>query len=164
MPTVVFAQGVPPTTVEPWFFLLACLGVVLAAYLLYQSSRLQKLAGAVAGDTTPHTDGFLFGVGISILVGVVGSAWLGRQLGMAEAEDVTRHVLRDPSVFIPIPLLMLVPPAAIACYQFLVAGVGLRGSENSLEKSRSLGAAIVGGMVSLLTIAASIATLIMFFR
>jgi hypothetical protein len=85
--------------------------------------------------------------------------------GRAEpGEVISWFVSSRPSDLAPGPLLGSIAPSALAVFKFLVAGFIMRAAgPEAPPLSRSPAAALAGALFALISLAASIATLIMFF-
>jgi hypothetical protein len=166
------AAGYTPTAPleQPWLLLAAVALWTISIILLYQSGRFHLWVAAKVEEGPNPLFGFVMACLSSLLTVVLSFLYLTvrypplvdnrRDLGAVLAW----YFLNHPSEFGAGVLLSSIVPSAVAIYTFAMAGFIMRDTgQESPPLSRSPKAALVGAIFSSISLAGSIATLIMFF-
>lgn len=153
---------------QPWLLLASIAMFAISFFLLHQAVGFQKWVTS-KDEAAPNPQA---GIGLSwalALAMVLFSVlyWLVRHpfdLFYTGPEAFRWVISNRPSELAIGPLLGSVVPAAIAIFKFVTAGFIMHGAGQEVPPlSRSPMAALAGALFTLISLAASIATLIMFF-
>ncbi|MDQ2920175.1 MAG: hypothetical protein M3R52_00960 [Acidobacteriota bacterium] len=152
---------------EPWLLLGAIALCVISGFLLHQGVAFQRwVTGGEEGAPDPKAGVELAWVSSVAMAGVWVLYWFLSLPGFErEGQYLLFRVLTRSKDLAPAPLLASMVPGALAVFKFLLAGSMMQAAHR--ERSpliRSPLAAITGAVFAILQIAASIVTLIMFFR
>ncbi len=157
-----------PLPETPWLLLASVTFLVVTLFLLWESSEFQRWATAGLDDV-PNPRSGLGIVGIlTVLILSVDLMWWLFAHGPPPPDAADRfeklYWLSTArfNELSPGPLLSSAAAAGVAGFKFLVASAVRRSDVDSKGRSRSRGASLVGALVSVVSLAGSIATLIMF--
>jgi hypothetical protein len=153
---------------QPWLLLASVAMFVISFFLLHQAvGFLQWVTAKDKAAPNPWA-----GVGLAVALSIAmilfsTTYWLVHHPPHHEVTgpDVFFWVISNrPSELATGPLLGSIVPAAMAIFKFVTAGFIMRGAgQESPPLSRSPTAALAGAVFTLISLAASIATLVMFF-
>lgn len=164
-----FANVPAPQLDPPWLLLASIALCAMSFYLLLEAARFQKWVTA-KDETAPNPwAGFAFTCFLSLaMVGSWTAYWMfchQPPFDLEWPDGVFLWVIANrPSELAVGPLLGSVVPAVMAIFKFTMASTIMHGAgKETPALSRSPMSALVGAIFSLITLAASIVTLIMFY-
>jgi hypothetical protein len=154
---------------NPWLLLASVAMFAISFFLLHQAVAFQKWITA-KDEAAPNPRagvGLAWGLALAMVVFSTLYWLVGHpppQPGVAGPEAFRWFMSNRPSELAIGPLLGSTIPSAIAIFKFITAGFIMRGAGKEVPPlSRSPVAALAGAIFTLISLSASIATLIMFY-
>lgn len=158
---------VPPepelASFDLWIFLFSVALFSISFFLLHQGVAFQRWVVSNEKNAPDPNSGVMMSWMLSIMMILIWvlHSLLFREFWIGSFTETIFYVLENPLDFSPAVLIASVVPAAVALYKFLITGSLMRAlpdTKNSV--SRSPVAVMAGAICTLLTLCASIATLI----
>jgi hypothetical protein len=153
---------------DPWLLLASIALFAISFFLLHQAIAFQKWVTAKDESAPNPRAGVGLAWGLALAMVLFSTVyWLVRHPphpGDTGPEAFRWVMSNRPSELAIGPLLGSLIPSAIAIFKFITSGFIMRGAGNDVPPlSRSPIAALAGAIFTLISLSASIATLIMFF-
>jgi len=166
-PNLLLFQATPSAPLEsPWLLLVSIAMFAMSFFLLHQAVGFQQwVTGKDESAPNPRA-GVSLAWAISLVM-IVGSVayWFVRHPPNPEEPNLFLWIITNrPSELAAGPLLGTMVPSMMSIFKFATAGLIMRGNAQELPPlARSPAAALAAALVSLISLAGSIATLVMFF-
>jgi hypothetical protein len=159
---------IPGVLDQPWLLVASVAMLSISFFLLHQAVGLQ--GWATAKDETAPRPGAGVGLTWTLSIAIIAFSFLywivhhPHPPNLKGPEAFLWFISNRPSELAPGPLLGSIVPAVMAIFKFVTAGFIMRGNAQELPPlARSPTAALAGASFALISLAGSLATLIMFF-